>query len=151
MPGGYPAAWIKGQTAPSATAQHWALLSKTSEVAQDLWCQSGEASGLFRVGIWWSGALLALKYVLCFAASQMVNKIFSKHTTFSQQWGDQLVQNRVISVENTNCEWQEAAGRQSTICFLWQSQSPEMGAAYIYSCPTGSPQRTVLFVIKGLL
>lgn len=34
--GGYPDTWIKRQKAPSAAAQHKALLSKTSEVAQDL-------------------------------------------------------------------------------------------------------------------
>ena len=113
--------------------------------------QAREADDLFRFGIWWSGALLAHKYVLCFTANQMVNKIFSRHTTSSPQRGDWLVQNRVIAEEGTNCKWQEAAGQESTICFLWQSQRPELGTACVCSRPRAPPQRTVESVIKGLL
>jgi hypothetical protein len=65
-------------------------------------------SGLVGDGL---GHYWLITHVLSFVAIQMVNKIFSSHTNFSQQRGNWLIQNRVISVENTNYKWQEAAGR----------------------------------------
>ena len=147
MPGGSRHAWVKGQ--------HRALLPRASKEAhrtrvRDGWHQPGMRRSQRPFQVWYM-MVWGIKYVLCFSAKQMVNKIFSKHATSSPRRGDWLVQNRVIAVEGTNCEWQEAAGKEATICFLWQSQRPELGTACICSRPRALPQRTVESVIKGLL